>query len=175
MRQLTEYQRTLVAEHMDLVTIIIRARIHITDTALEEFDDFYQIGCEALCRAAITYDRNLSSFKTYASRVVYHALIDHCRKQNAVRNAICCEDLDTLEYLLPVYEECLDRLYAKELSAALLEAEQHYSGISLLGIKAIKLRAAGVTSKEIAAKFNTTINNVNAWISRARSKLSRDL
>ena len=36
------------------------------------------------------------------------------------------------------------------------------------------MKQCGYTSKEVAEHFGTTVNNVNAWISRARAKLRKE-
>ena len=49
-----------------------------------------------------------------------------------------------------------------------------YSGITLRGIEALELKSLGYSTREIADRYETTVNNVNAWISRARAKLRED-
>ena len=39
---MTEYQRDLVVEHMDLVTQVIRRRIKVNGSVMLTFDDFYR-------------------------------------------------------------------------------------------------------------------------------------
>ena len=52
---MTDYQDALVLENLDLVNWVIRARISIPNRPLLTYDDFYAIGCEAICRAALKY------------------------------------------------------------------------------------------------------------------------
>lgn len=52
---MTDYQNELVMEHLDLVNWVIRTRISVPNRPLLTYDDFYAIGCEAICRAALKY------------------------------------------------------------------------------------------------------------------------
>lgn len=45
---MTEYQRELVEQNLELVTQVIRKRIKVNGTVLQSYDDFYSVGCEAL-------------------------------------------------------------------------------------------------------------------------------
>ena len=62
MKQMTDYQRELVTTNMSVVDHVIRASIHVNNSALENYEDFYQIGCEALCKAAMSYNPSASAF-----------------------------------------------------------------------------------------------------------------
>ena len=56
---MTDYQDALVLENLDLVNWVIRARISIPNRPLLTYDDFYAIGCEAICRAALKYQPDM--------------------------------------------------------------------------------------------------------------------
>ena len=57
---------------------------------------------------------------------------------------------------------------------AVAECKERYSGVAKLGLEVLELKSIGYTSREIAQRYGTTVNNVNAWVSRARSKLLQD-
>ena len=59
---MTDYQNELVMEHLDLVNWVIRTRISVPNRPLLTYDDFYAIGCEAICRAALKYQADMRSF-----------------------------------------------------------------------------------------------------------------
>lgn len=61
--------------------------------------------------------------------------------------------------------------YCSEVLAA---CKNRYRGITRQGIQAIEMELLGFSSKEIAGRYGTTVNNINAWISRARKKLKTD-
>ena len=94
MKQMTDYQRELVEQNMDLVEQVIKKRIKVAGDVLLTHEDYYQIGCEALCRAAMIYNHEIGSFVPLACRVIYNAIIDHCRKENAARFPKLEMDLD---------------------------------------------------------------------------------
>ena len=176
MKMMTEYQRELVVSNLDIVERTIRTRIKVNGQALQTYEDFYQIGCEALCRAAMDYKMEIGSFAPFGSRYVYNALIDHCRKQNTLgsRKHDYVPESDCDNYALDYFgqeEDFDDGIYLRDFSEAFNVCKNQYSGIARLGIEAIELKSLGYTTREIAKQYGTTVNNVNAWISRARSKL----
>lgn len=62
---MTDYQDALVLENLDLVNWVIRTRISIPNRPLLTYDDFYAIGCEAICRAALKYQPDNRRVETY--------------------------------------------------------------------------------------------------------------
>ena len=76
---MTDYQEALVLENLDLVNWVIRTRISIPNRPLLTYDDFYAIGCEAICRAALKYQPDMGAFAPFACRYIYNAIVDHCR------------------------------------------------------------------------------------------------
>ena len=79
---MTDYQEALVLENLDLVNWVIRTRISIPNRPLLTYDDFYAIGCEAICRAALNYQPDMGAFAPFACRYIYNAIVDHCRAMN---------------------------------------------------------------------------------------------
>ena len=177
---MTNYQRELVETNLDIVDRVIRRCIKVSARPLLTYEDFYQVGCEALCRAAMKYNPELGSFEAFGSKTVYNAMIDYCRKQNgaASRIADLLVDEDSNEPVAFEFvgddPEYADVLILRQLHAQFEEVKSRYSGIALRGIEAMELKCYGFTTTEIAEKYGTTVNNVNAWISRARSKLKKD-
>lgn len=79
---MTDYQDALVLENLELVNWVIRTRISIPNRPLLTYDDFYAIGCEAICRAALKYQPDMGAFAPFACRYIYNAIVDHCRAMN---------------------------------------------------------------------------------------------
>lgn len=71
---MTDYQNELVMEHLDLVNWVIRTRISVPNRPLLTYDDFYAIGCEAICRAALKYQADSGEFAPFACRYIYNAI-----------------------------------------------------------------------------------------------------
>ena len=93
MKMMTEYQRELVAQYLNVVDSTIKRRIKVNGAVLQTYEDFYQIGCEALCRAAMAYKPEVGAFEPFGARYVYNAIIDHCRHQNSLVNLKCDVDV----------------------------------------------------------------------------------
>ena len=79
---MTDYQNALVLDNLNLVSWVIRTRISIPNRPLLTYDDFYAIGCEAICRAALKYNADTGEFAPFACRYIYNAIVDHCRAIN---------------------------------------------------------------------------------------------
>ena len=179
MKQMTDYQRELVVQNMDLVEQVIKKRIKVAGDVLLTHEDYYQIGCEALCRAAMSYNHEIGSFVPLACRVIYNAIIDHCRKENAARFPKLEMDLDcdcdsyALSFM-GISDDFDETVFYSDALEVLRKCKAAYSGITLRGIEALELKSLGYSTREIADRYETTVNNVNAWISRARAKLRED-
>lgn len=52
--------------------------------------------------------------------------------------------------------------------------KEKYNGVARKGVEAIEMKLKGYEATEIAKHYDTSVNNVNAWISRARSKLRNE-
>lgn len=175
---MTEYQNALVIEHLDLVNWVIRTRISIPNRPLLTYDDFYAIGCEAICRAAMRYQPDTGEFAPFACRYIYNAIVDHCRAMNyrAQRtvDAGSDEGAALFEKLSQTTVDFEAAVTDDTAMAALRACKEEYRGVARKGVEAIELKLQGYETSEIAEFYGTTINNVNAWISRARSKLRND-
>lgn len=81
---MTDYQNELVMEHLDLVNWVIRTRISVPNRPLLTYDDFYAIGCEAICRAALKYQADSGEFAPFACRYIQskrQTFIDEAMKE----------------------------------------------------------------------------------------------
>lgn len=67
---MTDYQNELVMEHLDLVNWVIRTRISVPNRPLLTYDDFYAIGCEAICRAALKYQADSGEWSSSLCMVI---------------------------------------------------------------------------------------------------------
>ena len=178
MKQMTDYQRELVELHMGVVDSVIRNRIKVRGCALQSYEDFYQIGCESLCRAAMAYKPELGEFEPLAATYIYNAILDHCRKQNRTTDSELTEleqedgssVFSTFASTDDVEQAAIDSHYRHALDAY----RDRYSGVTRLGVEAIQLKTLGFGTREIAERYGTTVNNVNAWISKARAKLKEE-
>ena len=177
---LTSDQQKLVEENLDMPDILLRTKIHPNETIRGmEFDELYQCGCLALCRAAATYDHS-TQFRTYASRVVYNAMIDQCRTaqkhygNTLSYDAVVGDDEDSYSIFLQASDAVDETVLAGELTKLLDEAKKTYKGAVLKGIEAIELQLKGYSGAEIARMYGVKNNNVTSWISKARAALGKE-
>lgn len=178
MKTLNEKQQRMVEENLDIVDIILHTKVHANQSIPGmEYDDLYSVGCMALCKAAETYTGQ-TKFATYASKVVYHAMIDECRRVLSKRKrnisydtAIDENDNDSFEVFLGEPEELETNLICEELMSIVEQAKHTYKGAVLKGVEAIELQIKGYSGKEIAAMYGVTDNNVTSWISKAKQAL----
>ena len=177
---LTSDQQKLVEENLDLADILLRTKIHPNETIRGmEFEELYQCGCLALCRAAATYNHS-TQFQTYASRVVYNAMIDQCRTaqkhygNTLSYDAAVGDEEDSHSIFLQASDAVDDTVLAGELTKLLDEAKKTYKGAVLKGIEAIELQLKGYSGAEIARMYGVKNNNVTSWISKARAVLGKE-
>lgn len=176
---MTDYQRELAANHLFLVKEVVQKRMKVSNLPLLSYEDFYAIGCEALCRAAMAYLPSRGEFAPLACRYIYNALIDHVRHQNYSNSFTASPYMDdngecTIYDLIGSTVDMDEKAYGVSVMSALGKCKAKYSGITLKGIEAIELKLLGHETREIADLYGTSVNNVNAWISRARSKMRDD-
>ena len=183
---MNQYQRDLVEENLSLVYQILGRHIRYNENICGmSYDDLFQEGAWALCRAAMTYDnveRGGVPFSAYARPVIRNHLLDCCR-----RVLVQVEHLPTVALDVSINDDVpLPAQYlrttddsevwdTKILVDQILEhGRLSYTGVARLGVEAMVLKTMGYTGADIARLYNTKPNHVGAWISRAAEKLKRD-
>ena len=161
---------------MSLIDRVIRTGIYVSNNALETYEDYYQIGCEALCKAAMSYKPDICTFQTYASKVIRNALIDHGRAMTHRQKKLSGLDFDTWlssgEYgCEQVPDNNFQMVIDSDALKALVECSKDYTGVVKKGAEAIRLKALGYSTAEISKMYHTNRNNVAAWMSKAKARL----
>lgn len=177
-------QQELVEQHLDLVSIIIRKYISTNEQIRGlEYDDLYQCGCIALCKAAYLYDGRVK-FETFAGTVIRNALLDECRKARTIYSRSLSydayvnpddDDGDTFAGMLGDASDMTDRIFCEELMNIVQSTKKTHKGAVLKGLEAIELRIKGYSGAEIARMYGVNNNNVTSWISKARSVLKSEM
>ncbi len=172
---------SLVEQNLHIVKRILTYNIRSNPTVPGlEFDDLYQEGCIYLYRAALTYDDRRASFPTYAQKVVYHGLIDYCRKvlrdytHTAQVNVLEDGSLLLEDRHLGNPDDFAIRISTLEVLDLMERAATRYQGITKLGMEALTMKIQGVGVSEIASMYHVPPSHVGAWISRAIGKLRKD-
>lgn len=146
---MTDYQNELVMEHLDLVNWVIRTRISVPNRPLLTYDDFYAIGCEAICRAALKYQADSGEFAPFACRYIYNAIIDHCRAMNYRLQRSVDAGFEEGEVLFDLLAHTTVDFEAEvtddSAMAALRACKEKYQGVARKGVEAIELKLQGYT------------------------------
>lgn len=180
---MTEAEQSLVINHLYLVkNLVLYQSGYQKGTVGLEYEDLYQAGCIALCKAATNYHAGRgASFETYATRVISNHLLDHRRHFSYVQSRLCYLDAPvphsdgdgTYLDLLACSKEG-DSYSEEKLLDVLGRAKDSYTGIVRKGIEAIELKCRGYSNTEIANIYKVKSNHIAAWISRARNRLKTD-
>lgn len=170
-QHLTDTQRQLIVDHLDLVAQVLNKHIcrDLSNPDLE-WDDLYQTGCLALCKAALLHD-NSKPFGPYAARSIRNALFDYCGKSLRYRQPLCM--MDQLPEV-PVYDESSFSFCDKDLTAFIKAQGSCTTGVIQKGLISLLKKSEGYTSTELSKEFGTTPNSVRAWMSLAAKKLRQE-
>lgn len=181
---LTKEQQALVEQNLDLVKRTICRYIKTNEGVCGlGYEDLYQEGAVALCRAASAYDGVSAKFTTYATTLIRNHLLDCCKAANAQQKHLSSlpiasgfdSDESPPSIREPSVEDETDCAIDRMDSAALLSHyKKAYRGIARLGIEAMELKIKGFSGADIARLYHTEPNNVGAWIARAAKKLRAD-
>lgn len=182
---LTAEQQALAGNNLSVIEKTISMFICLDAGADDpRYPDLYQEGAMALCKAAATYDGKSAQFSTYATTVIRNHLYncckaDHIRQRNLPSVSL---DIDRSDedrppaYAEPSVPDGIDDLLGRMDTANLLaDCKRRYSGVARLGVEALELKIRGMTGADIARLYQTTPNNVGAWISRAKKKMKQEL
>lgn len=139
--QLTHAQRSLVEDHLSVVSWVIFHYIKVNETIYGfSYDDLYQEGCIWLCRAAVSYDPSVANFKTYAKTVIRNGLLSYCRtmykKQKQMLYLTCEQGWLLVDgQRLATQENDFDATLADLEVVSLLESmKKEYKGVARLGV-----------------------------------------
>ena len=156
---------------MGLVGKVIKDCVHTLGRGcIYTYDDLLQIGYIGLCKAVQTYQPEYkNAFSTYAYRLIQNEIYTQleyaarCGREQATDPAElpCGGQNDSLEE----QEAC------RELMNLLDRAEATATGSTAKGIRAIRMRIDGYSSKEIGELLGAPANHVTAWVSKARNHI----
>ena len=173
-------QQQLAEAHLNLVDRVIRKEIKVSGLPLQTYEDYYQEGCMALCKAAARYQPERGRFESLAYTVVKNALIDYSKYQTRWRvheQSYPQEgDPDYLPFLqMPDTklspEECTQ---VSEASDILEQCRDRYKGAAQKGLEVICRRYDGEEIKEVANSYGVPAQRVQAWVRRGREVLQKD-
>lgn len=173
----TTQQQAIIEAHLELVSQVISLYIRPNEGICGlGYEDLYQEGCVALCRAAAKFEEGRCQFATFARPVIRNHLYDYCRSIRAERQKLSELSMDTLtEPPDPTYEDGLDSLISDLDAAALLaHFKKEYRGAAQFGVEALAWKAQGYGGTDVARHFRVKANYVGACISRSTGKLRQE-
>ena len=171
MLSLTTEQRVKVEENMGLVGKVIGDCVHTLDKGcIYTYDDLFQIGCIGLCKAAQTdQPGHKGAFSTYAYCLIRNEI--YTQLEYATRRGRE-QATDPAELPCGVLDDSLEERDAcRELMGLLDRAEATATNTTAKGIRAIRMRIDGYSSKEIGQRLGAPANHVTAWISKAKNHI----
>lgn len=173
-RSLTNQEKQIVEDHLYLIPKLVFSTVRLNETVQGlGFDDLYQEGCVALCRAAQTYTGR-AAFSTYAGTVIRNHLISCCRSA-VIRNLHESppEDWEAWQASLKALPDRADSSF-EEAIQFLLQAKEGCTQPERQGIEALCRKIAGYSCSEIGQALGISRNLVNKQMSCARKKLKCD-
>lgn len=172
---MSKREHLLIEDHLNCVHWTIHNYVTVNESICGlGYEDLYQEGCEALCRAAASYNEEEGAqFHTYAVSVIRNHLRDYCRRTQRQNGSTV--SLDEQEATggnrVPATWDDTSGFYVRQV---LDYGKRSYRGVARLGIEALELKTAGYTVTDIARLYSVKPNQVGAWISRASKKLKKD-
>lgn len=173
-RPLTNREKQIVEDHLYLIPKMIFSTVRLNETVQGlGFDDLYQEGCVALCRAAHTYTGR-AAFSTYAGTVIRNHLISCCRSA-VIRNLHESppEDWEAWQASLRALPDRMESSVAETIQF-LLQAKKGCTKPERQGIEALCRKIAGYSCSEIGQALGISRDLVNKQMSCARKKLKSD-
>lgn len=134
------------------------------------YDDLFQIGCIGLCKAAQTDRPGRGAFSTYAYILIRNEIYNELERGTRYTREVSSCYLELEDD--PRQEDYEQQLRCRELMSLLDRAEATATGITAKGIRALRMMCDGYSCREISAHYDTTPNNITAWMSKARKYLA---
>ena len=145
-------QHRLIEESLSLVRWTVKRYFACDEGVVGlAYDDLYQEGCIALCRAAAAYDAQRGEFDTFAVTVIRNHLIDYCRTISAdVRgqSVVSLDEMaesgwegDSPERLMERTNRSQEAAVSEMNADSFLESRRvRYQGAARLGVEALELK-----------------------------------
>lgn len=171
MLPLNDEQRILVEENMGLVGKVIKDCLQNPSAqGCYTYDDLFQIGCIGLCKAAQTDRPGRGAFSTYAYILIRNEIYNELERGTRYAREVSSCYLELEDD--PRQEDYEQQLRCREFMSLLDRAEATATGITAKGIRALRMMCDGYSCREISAHYDTTPNNITAWMSKARKYLA---
>lgn len=179
--KMSENQRRLVEENIGLVGKVMVDIVHFDGRQnIMDMDDLYQIGCLALCEAAMRSmpgsgrNNNDMMFSSYAYTVIRNKTLDALRYigRRKKREGLYMEDAFGMEGPSGSLNRSSD--LKMDVFLATRKASENARGVKKKGICVVLLTISGYKYTDIAKMYRVPDGHVRAWASMARKELRND-
>lgn len=178
--KLTPGQQQLVENNLHLIRWTIYTFIDVDESVCGlGYDDLFQEGALALCKAAASFSRRGSQFNTYAITVIRNHLMDCCRSVQTRRRLLPTVSIEAASSCEGppgfAVDDGIDALLSEIAADALLtQFKRKYKGVARLGMEALVWKTKGLTGADVAKLYHTKPNYIGSCISRAAEKLRHE-
>ncbi len=161
----------IVLENLYVIDLVIRTKIDVKEHIQGlGYEDLYQTGCIALCKAAEAFESR-ASFRTYAFVVIRNSLMSYIKSVYEKSKNI--EYIEEITEFAERYDYISEFVSDNEYDRLMKIIKANSKGIALKGIEAIDLKIKGYSGSEIAKIYGVKPNHVSAWITRAVNSVKR--
>lgn len=163
-----------ILQWQKLVYKIVNRYRHKTfkDKTYIDWDDIYQAGMVALCKASQLYNESKGTFKNYAISAIVREVVKQLKFYSELEQWHKIEDYQ--EGDSEDNTELENRISCDIMRDRLIKSIDNISGISPKSKEILLLRLQGYSLSEIANKIGTTYQSVSCTIHNHKDKL-RDL
>lgn len=161
----------IVLENLHVIDLVIRTKIDVKEHIQGlGYEDLYQTGCIALCKAAETFE-NRASFRTYAFVVVKNSLMSYIK--SVYEKSKNVEYIEEITEFAEKYDYISEFISDNEYDRLINVIKENSNGVALKGVEAIDLKVKGYSGSEIAKIYGVKPNHVSAWIARTVNNVRR--
>lgn len=185
---MTDYEKRLIEENMDAVSITTRKFLKRYNIPQTEFEDYRQNAYVILCSKVHKYDGS-TKFSTFVDVVLRNAFIDMYRTDKSRHLDVVSLDEflneeksfnDTqlalmLEDDRKVEDEVIEKVTNDIMKQCIRKAKNSCtSETTVRGFEALELRIAGYSGSQISQMMDTPSNIIRVGINRAKKILLGD-
>ena len=185
---MTDYEKRLIEENMDAVSITTRKFLKRYNIPQTEFEDYRQNAYVILCSKVHKYDGS-TKFSTFVDVVLRNAFIDMYRTDKSRRLDVVSLDeflnedktfndaqlCAIVEDERKVEEEVIEKVTNDIIKQCIRKAKRKCaSETTVKGFEALELRIAGYSGAQISQMMNTPSNIIRVGINRAKKILLGD-
>lgn len=152
----------------------------IENTAVNDYDDYYQTGMLGLMRAIESYDESKGVFSTYACICIKNSILTEYRTRftnKQMLNFFCCQlepDLEVIEEESPKILADIENISALRQTAARILKGHKRSNQAALGLEVMVKQYMGMTLSDAADALAVSYPKAKRALQYFRTLLKRE-